>query len=124
MPALRLPAADATFSRGYLYNRPYETKRNEFLFPADDELLAAPEIPPVPELGKPYILCDASQHHSKKFRGGVSFVALGSFLFFNLIFIILIFLVNMLQCTSLMHGREWTAKLLIPPNLTSIEPRF
>ena len=48
MPAPRLPAGDATFDGAYLYNRPYETKRNEFLLPADDELLAAPEITPVP----------------------------------------------------------------------------
>lgn len=55
MPALRLPAEDTAFGGGYSYRRGeqntterHETKRNEFLFPADDELLAAPEIIPVP----------------------------------------------------------------------------
>ena len=48
MPALRLPAEDGAFGGGYSYNKPYETRRNEFLFPADDELLTAPEIIPVP----------------------------------------------------------------------------
>ena len=48
MPALRLPAEDGAFGGGYSYNRPYETRRNEFLFPNDEELLAAPEIVPVP----------------------------------------------------------------------------
>lgn len=42
MPALRLPAEDASFGGGY------EMTRNEFQFPADDELLAAPEIIPIP----------------------------------------------------------------------------
>ena len=42
MPALRLPAEDAPFSGGS------EMTRNEFQFPADDELLAAPEVIPIP----------------------------------------------------------------------------
>ena len=42
MPALRLPAEDAPFGGGY------EMTRNQFPFPADDELLAAPEIIPIP----------------------------------------------------------------------------
>ena len=42
MPALRLPAEDAPFGGGY------EMTRNKFPFPADDELLAAPEIIPIP----------------------------------------------------------------------------
>lgn len=56
MPAIRLPAEDSAFGGGYSYNPPYvqsagerhETRRNEFQFPADDELLASPEVIPVP----------------------------------------------------------------------------
>ena len=55
MPALRLPAEDTSFAGGYSCHRGeqtaserYDPLRNEFLFPADDELLAAPEIIPVP----------------------------------------------------------------------------
>lgn len=48
MPSLRLPAEDGAFGGGYSYNRPSETRTDEFLFPSDEELLAAPEIIPVP----------------------------------------------------------------------------
>ena len=48
MPALRLPAQDGAFGGGYSFNRPSETRTDEFLFPSDEELLAAPEIIPVP----------------------------------------------------------------------------
>lgn len=51
LPALRLPTEDHVPG----YNRyeqvgaqRYETRRNEFHFPADEDLLAAPEVVPVP----------------------------------------------------------------------------
>ena len=50
LPALRLPTEDVSGYHRYeqAAAERYETRRNEFHFPADDELLAAPEIVPVP----------------------------------------------------------------------------
>ena len=46
MPALRLPTEDSPLRGGY--DNPKQTKAKEFHFPSDDELMAAPEIIPVP----------------------------------------------------------------------------
>ena len=47
MPALRLPTEDGPLRGGY--ENPKQTKAKEFYFPSDDELMAAPEIIPVPK---------------------------------------------------------------------------